>query len=177
MRYSGNWGKQTRFIDTSAPDEVAFFMTLFRYRRWVASLLSALWLVATAARPSSIACPMGGHDSAHGAGHSSAQVHSGRGARGPERTTDASAHDGHYLGAHNSHSQSTPSPDAPAAPCDCLGHCCASAAHVAPVAPIITSTHTLARSPVAPTVAKTAVQPRVDVVLPFATAPPTVVVA
>ena len=164
-------GKRGRSIDTRPAGEVAFFMALYRYRRWVASFLSALWLVATAARPTAVGCPMGGHASAHGAGHTTAHAHNGA-----RESTAAAEHDGHQLGANGSHSTDTSAPEAPSAPCDCLEHCCASVANVAPAVQVLASAPTRVRTSLAPSVRETAAEPRHDVVLPFATAPPMVVV-
>ena len=164
-------GKRRTSIDTRPAGEVAFTMALYRYRRWVASFLSALWLVATAARPTAVGCPMGGHASAHGAGHTAAYAHSGA-----QESTAASGHDSHQLGAHDSHSTETPAPEAPSAPCDCLEHCCASVANVAPAVQVLASAPMRVRTSRAPSVRETAAEPRHDVVLPFATAPPTVFV-
>ena len=120
------------------------------------AIMALVWCGAVAARPMTLPCPMGGH----GAGHDATVI----------------SHVGHtqHTGVGTAKHAPTEQPaDAPLShPCDCLGHCCATAV-VAPLA----DSHIVAviEPPVGvwyPTSATTPRDTRTPFVLPLAMAPP-----
>jgi hypothetical protein len=139
--------------------------------RWIGLVLGALWCAAFAARPTLLACPMGAHHAAPS--HST-------GADPDPIVADHDAHALHVASGPADVSSNAAIPDAPDAPahdtpCDCLGHCCATSV----IAPGAWSS-TLAASyrdpaPVPGLPQHEFVAHWVDFVLPFATAPPSMV--
>ena len=136
--------------------------------RWTGLLVGALWCAAVAARPTLIACPMGAHHGGASDVSSAVDAHAAHAAAGHTHQSD---------GVRGEESP-TPTPDAPAhgtTPCDCLGDCCATSI-VVPGA--LSSTIVLSFTDPDP-------QPGlpqhefvglwIDFVLPFATAPPSMV--
>jgi hypothetical protein len=148
---------------------------MFRSRvsRLAHAFLGLVWCGTVAARPVALPCPMGGHGREH------AHVAT---AQPPSSHASVAAHGHHHVAAVQVESGPTdaapavPAPAAPAHSCDCLAHCCASA--VAAPAQFAQTIATAERhNDSAPLRAQSEhVAAWVDFVLPYAIAPPSLVV-
>jgi hypothetical protein len=134
-------------------------MRRFRASRVLNALAALVWCGVVAARPVAAPCPMGGH----GTSHSAAAV------------SGSHADHGTNAAPHSDASHHAPAPDSSTPQhhsCDCLAHCCASAAAPAPTLSLILAfpaIESVVASPAAPT---RYVAGWTDFVLPFAAAPP-----
>lgn len=142
-------------------------MRRLRTSRLMQLVITMVWCGVIAARPIALPCPVGGHGA-----HSTSSGHAVSGHAEEMVGHEMAGHDmaGHEMSGHQM--PAAPDSPTPAHQCDCLGHCCSTAAALPAPAPGLVTVAEAHRSPPPSEPHARPTPAWRDFVLPFAIAPP-----